>query len=62
MYVQSCFTSLTYYFFDVLVAGAVVIAKAPYFWQGYLLSAWPLLQQDHQFGEYTQTYPFHCLV
>ena len=39
MHVQSCFTSLTYYFFDVLVAGAVVIAKAPYFWQGYLLSA-----------------------
>ena len=40
MHVQSrCFTSLTYYVFDVLVAVAVVVAKAPYFWQGYLLSA-----------------------
>ena len=45
-----CFASLTSYFFNVLVAVAVVIAKAPYFWQGYLLalSAWSLLQQNHQ--------------
>ena len=33
-----CFASLTSYFFNVLVAVAVVIAKAPYFWQGYLLA------------------------
>ena len=40
MHVQSyCFASLTSYFFDVLAAVAVVIAKAPYFWQCYLLSA-----------------------
>ena len=54
MHVQSCcFASLTYYFFYFLAAVAVVITKAPYFWQGYLLalSAWPLLQQNHQFEE-----------
>ena len=60
MHVQSCcFASLTSYFFDVLAAVAVVaviIAKVPYFWQCYLLSAWRLLQQNHQFGEWTQTY------
>ena len=35
-----CFASLTSYFFNVLVAVAVavVIAKAPYFWQVYLLA------------------------
>ena len=53
-----CFASLTSYFFNVLVAVAVVIAKAPYFWQGYLLalSAWSLLQQTTNFGEWTQAY------
>ena len=39
MHVQiCCFASLTSYLFNVLVAVAVVIAKALYFWQGYLLA------------------------